>query len=379
MEDLFNVIGNYFVPFVVTLSIVVFVHEFGHYWVARRCGVRVLSFSIGFGPEIWGRTDRHGTRWKVAVFPLGGYVRMFGDADAASTPDSRVHQMTKHERDISFFHQNPWKRLAIVSAGPVSNYLFAILLMMGMFAYYGEPYTPAVVDTVVKDSAAEAAGVKSGDRVVAIDGEAVERFSDMQRIIGLNTGTPMKVEIERDGDKKEMTITPRLVDLTDRFGYSHRTAQLGVSSQDQAYRKLSPGGIVTHSFAMAWNITYDMLAAVRQMIMGLRGTEELGGALRIAKMSGDVAKTKELPTYILFVIMISINLGLVNLFPIPMLDGGHMLFYVIEIVRRRPLTEKVQDWAMRGGVLVVLCLFIFSTYNDLVQFGFLSYLKQIFS
>ena len=367
LSGIFAMLHEYLIPFILTISLVVFVHEYGHYWVARRCGVRIMVFSIGFGPEIWGWNDKHGTRWKLAAIPLGGYVKMFGDEDAASTPDGSVYRMSEAEKRIAFYHQKVWKRIAIVLAGPAANYAFTILLMIIMFATYGEPYTEPVAEIVMPDTAAAAAGIKPGDRIKAIDGRKIERFLDLQRITMLNTGTPMHLEIEREGEIIALELTPRLTDMVDRFGMKHKTARIGIASTTGDYRQLRWPDATLEAFAAALELTRETLTAVYQMAVGLRGAEELGGALRIAKMTGDVVKSRAIPDYIWFVILISLNLGLVNLFPIPLMDGGHVAFYLYEMLRGKPLSERVQEYAARIGAILLVSLLIFTTWNDIVQ------------
>ncbi len=377
MENVLTILHEYFLPFVVTLSIVVFVHEFGHYWVARRCGVRIMEFSIGFGPEIWGRTSKKsGTRWKMCALPLGGYVRMFGDADPASTPDAAVHVMSDADKAVAYYHQNVWKRIAIAFAGPAANFLFAIVLMTGLFMTYGEPYSPPVADVVTPNSAVADAGMKTGDRITMMDGRAIETFADIKKFMLLNLGAPIEFEVLREGEKTKLTVTPRMTEQVDRFGMTRKVALLGIGVNEIAYHKLGFPAAIGASFTEVWDISSETLIAVKQIILGIRSTDDLGGAIRIAKMTGDIVKDKSLPEYIWFVIVISLNLGLVNLFPIPLLDGGHIMFYLIEAVRRKPLSERAQEYAARVGIITVLSLLVFTTWNDLVQTSVISYLTD---
>lgn len=379
-ENILTIMHEYLLPFIFTLSIVVFVHEFGHYWVARRCGVRILEFSIGFGPEIWGRiAKRTGVRWKFCALPLGGYVKMFGDADPASTPDKAVHVMSDADKKVAYYHQNVWKRIAIALAGPAANFIFAIVLMIVMFMTYGEPYSPPLAQVITPDSAAAAIGMKVGDRVTMLDGHQIDKFADIQNVLLLNMGTSMPMEILREGEKITMQVTPRMTDVVDRFGSHHQSARLGIIVNELAHRKLELAGAVVASFTEVWTMSSATLIAVKQMVMGMRGADDLGGAIRIAKMTGDIVKERSLPEYLWFVVIISLNLGLVNLFPIPLLDGGHVLFYLIEVVRRKPLSERAEEYAARVGIITVGSLLIFTTWNDLVQNHILSYFKQWFS
>jgi regulator of sigma E protease len=378
MENILNIAAHYAVPFIIVISVVVFVHEFGHYWVARRCGVKIETFSLGFGHEIFGWTDKHGTRWKVSWLPLGGYVKMFGDANAASTPDASVHTMTEAQKKVSFFHQHVAKRMAVIVAGPASNYLFAIVVLALLFMFNGQPYTPAYVSAVVENSAAAKAGIKPGDRIVSADGSGIDRFEDIKRIVALNTGTPMTVEVMRGDKEVKLAVTPEIVTMTDNFGGEHKVGRIGITSDKLEYIKQPPVKAVEQSFIETWNLTTSTLKAIGQMVIGLRGTEEIGGPLRIAEMSGNIAKEGVI-TLIWFMAVISINLGLINLFPVPLLDGGHLAFYVAESLRGRPLSERLQEIGSNLGAAMVVTLMLFATWNDLVHLKVISFLRGLFS
>ncbi|MEM7444573.1 MAG: RIP metalloprotease RseP [Pseudomonadota bacterium] len=367
-------IGDYLIPFLVVLTILVFVHEWGHFWVARRCGVRVQVFSVGFGPELFGRTDRHGTRWKFSLIPLGGYVKMFGDANAASMPDGSVQQMTDDERAVSFFHKPLWKRAAIVAAGPMANFLFAAIALAILFAIYQHPFPPSTVGTVQEGSPAELAGIEPGDRIVAVDGRSVGRFSDLVVAVQSFDGEPLAIDLRRDGNPIELSITPALVEV-DRGQGVIEVPRIGVSPDAGPYdvpRAIGMG--VVETFALI-GLTID---AIGEIIVGDRSTEELGGPIRIAQMSGDVAQFGIL-ALVWFTALLSINLGLINLLPVPVLDGGHLLFYAIEAVRGRPLGEKAQEVGFRLGVAFVLGLMIFATWNDLVQLDVVAWFQNLIS
>ncbi len=378
MLHILNFAQHYALPFIVVISIVVFVHEFGHYWVARRCGVKIETFSLGFGQEIFGWTDKRGTRWKVSWLPLGGYVKMFGDGSAASTPDASVHTMNDEEKRVAFYHQHVDKRMAVVVAGPASNYLFAIIVLTMLFMFQGQPYSPADIGTVMEDGVAAKAGLLAGDHVVAVDNYVVDRFEDIKRIVALNAGTPIPVQIERNGVPMDFTITPDVVSTTDRFGGDHKLGRIGIASDKIVYRKWPPLKALQQAVLEAWNLTSGTIKAMGQMVMGTRGTEELGGPLRIAELSGHVAEDGVV-ALIWFMAVISINLGLINLFPVPLLDGGHLVFYMAERLRGRPIHEKVQEAGARVGVCLVLSLMVFATWNDLVHLKVISYLRGLFS
>ncbi len=374
---IFDLALHYALPFLAVITVVVFVHEFGHYWVARRCGVKIDAFSIGFGREIFGWNDTHGTRWKVSWLPLGGYVKMYGDGSAASTPDKTVHTMTDEQKKVAFFHQSVGKRMAVVVAGPASNYLFAILVLSLLFIFQGQPYTPTDVSAVIENSAAAKAGIQPGDHVLTLDGNTVDRFEDIKRIVALNAGTPVPVEVDRKGEHLTFTVTPEIMSVTDRFGGEHKIGRIGISSTDLKYEKWSPPKAVEQAVVETWNLTTGTLKSVGQMIMGMRSADELGGPLRIAELSGHVARDG-LVSLIWFMAVISINLGLINLFPVPLLDGGHLAFYLAERLRGRPLHDNIQEVGMRVGMILVATLMVFATWNDLVHLKVISYLRGLF-
>jgi regulator of sigma E protease len=378
MPHILSLLHTYAIPFIIVISVVVFIHEFGHYWVARRCGVRVLTFSIGFGKEIIGWNDKHGTRWKISWLPLGGYVKMFGDADPASTPDAAVHTMTEEEKKVAFYHQSVGKRMAIVVAGPAVNYIFAILVLSFMFIFEGQPYSPPDISTIIENSAAAKAGLQVGDHITSIDDHAIDRFEDLKRIVMLNEGSPIPLDITRQGQAIHFTLTPEVITMTDRFGGTHKGGRIGIGTDKINYKKWPPVQAVQHALIETWNISASTLRAIGQMIMGTRGSEELGGVLRIAEMSGKVAKDGVV-SLIWFMGMISINLGLINLFPVPMLDGGHLAMYAFERMKGKPLPEKIQEISARVGLILVMTLMLFATWNDLNYFKVFSTIKGWFS
>jgi regulator of sigma E protease len=378
MPHILSVAQQYLLPFIVVIGIVVFVHEFGHYWVARRCGIRIVTFSIGFGHPIFGWTDKHGTRWQIGWLPLGGYVKMFGDADPASTPDAAVKTMTDDEKKVSFFHQSVNKRIAVVVAGPAFNYLFAIAALALLFMFQGQPYSPAIIGNIQENSAAAHAGLQPGDKILSVYGESVSRFEDIRRIVSLNPGVPMDVVVERDSAVQTFSMTPETSTQTDRFGDQHRVGKIGIISDKIDYKKWPPLKAVGQATLESWELTSTTLKAIGQMIMGTRGSDELGGPLRIAEMSGHIAQDG-VWALIWFMAIISINLGLVNLFPVPLLDGGHLLFYSYEKLFGRPLNERVQEYGMRVGLALVVSLMAFSTWNDLVHLEVISKIRGLFS
>lgn len=370
--------GTSLLAFLVVLSVLVFVHEFGHYYVARRNGVRVETFSIGFGPELFGWTDRAGTRWKVSLLPLGGFVKMFGDADPASTPSSHVVAMTEAERAVSFHHKRVGQRAAVVAAGPLANFAFAIVALALLYATAGQPFTPPDVGGVQPGSAAERAGLMPGDVIRSIDGTSIQRFEEIRQIVSLKPGLPLSLTVEREGRAIALNATPEVSEITDRFGNVHRVGMLGISRAGMDYARHDPFTAVWQAGREVAGMVSGTFTALGQMIRGDRGTEELGGPLRIAQMSGEVAQTG-IYALIWFMAFLSVNLGMINLFPVPLLDGGHLLFYAFEAVRGKPLPARAQEYGFRIGLALVLTLMVFATWNDLVQLRVVDFVRGLVS
>lgn len=367
-------ISQYLIPFLIILSVVVFVHEFGHYWVARRNGVKIESFSIGFGPEIFGRTDKAGTRWKFSLIPLGGYVKMLGDAD----PSGTSIDTSKSALEGSFPSKSVWQRMAVVFAGPAFNFLFAIIVLSLLFTFSGRPFTPAVVGEVQADGPAAAAGLQAGDKITAVDGSPVASFESLQDVVRDAAGRSLAMTLLRGQETLQVTVTPRLQEITDRFGNVHKIGLIGVSRAGVDFVRSNPLVAPFQAVAEIGKMIGGTLQAVGQMIVGARGTDELGGPLRIAQMSGQIAQDGLVPA-IWFTAVLSINLGLINLFPVPMLDGGHIVMYAIEAVRGRPLGERSQEIAFRIGLAMVLTLMVFATWNDLVHLRVFEFVKRLVS
>jgi regulator of sigma E protease len=357
---------GWIIPFLFGLSVVVFFHELGHFLVARWFGVRVEAFSIGFGPELFGFYDRHGTRWKLSAIPLGGYVKFLGDENAASVPDqAAVAAMSDDDRKHSFFHQPVGVRAAIVAAGPLANFVIAIVIFAGVFMYYGKPNTAARVDTVQDGSAAAAAGFQSGDVVVSIDGRAIGRFVEMQQIVRASAGRPLAIVVDRGGTKQTLTATPQLQESKDPFGNTQRVGILGITHAGVPERIDNPIKAVWFGTTETWNLIEQTLNYVGRIIVRREAADQLGGPIRIAQVSGQVAKMGFIPV-LSFVAFLSISIGLINLFPIPILDGGHLVFYGIEAIRGKPLSMRVQEVSFRIGLAIVLMLVVFVTYNDIL-------------
>jgi regulator of sigma E protease len=365
-----GVIG-YIVPFLFVLTIVVFFHELGHFLVARWAGVKVLTFSLGFGPELAGFNDRHGTRWKISAIPLGGYVKFFGDESEASTPSSAaLEAMTAEEREGSFHHKKVGPRAAIVAAGPIANFILAIVIFAGLFAFFGRPNATARVDKVMPGSAAEAAGFQSGDVVTAIDGEKIGNFSDMQRIVSIDAGQVLTFTVKRGDGTVSLRATPELKEIKDNFGNVHKMGVLGITRStepgDVMVERVDPATAVWLGVKETWFVIDRTLAYVGGVFAGREAADQVGGPLRIAQISGQVA-TIGLSALIHLAAVLSVSIGLLNLFPVPLLDGGHLLFYAIEAVRGRPLSERAQEMGFRIGLGLVLMLMVFATYNDILH------------
>lgn len=351
--------------FVGVLSVIVFVHEGGHFLAARLCGVRVTTFSIGFGRELFGRTDKHGTRWRFSALPLGGYVKMFGDASAASTPDgAALEQMSDAEKSVSFHFKPLWKKAIIVAAGPVANFVLSIAIFTFMLFQYGMMSTAPVVGEVLEGSAAQQAQLQVGDRIESIDGQAVDAFNDIPYMIATNLGTPVQLVVKRAEATLTITLTPQLEEVEDQFGNKAKAARIGIKSQKMDVHELGIFGALKVATEKTYQLCAMSLKALGQMLVGKRGTEDLQGPVGIAKISGQAAQ-EGLVTIFWLMALISANLGMVNLLPIPLLDGGHLLYYAIEGVRGRPMAEKVQEWGFRFGMAVLSMLMVFTLFNDL--------------
>lgn len=356
--------------FIAVITVVVFVHEYGHYIVGRWCGVRANVFSIGFGKELFGWTDKNNCRWKVCAIPVGGYVKFAGDAGAASNPAQNQDEMSAAEKAESFHHKSLPRRAAVVFAGPLANYLFAIAALALLFIFLGQAHTPPVASEVVPQSAAAAAGFKPGDRVLAVDGGKINSFEELRQIVMVGLDDPLDMIVSRDGAEVHLSVTPKIIEMKDNEGNIHRIGQLGIRSTKKEFREHNLLSAVGAAVNQTIFITKASLTGIGQMISGARDASELTGPIGIIKMSGDAAKRGEtlaenLLNLFDFMILISISLGFINLLPIPVLDGGHLLFYLIEAVRGKPLSEKATDFSFRIGLTLVLMLMVFATWNDL--------------
>lgn len=356
-------------PFLFVLTVVVFIHELGHFLVARWCGVKVQAFSIGFGREIWGFYDRHGTRWRLAWIPLGGYVKFVDDENGASVPSrDALQRMSQEERQGAFQSKSLGQRAAIVAAGPIANFLLAIVIFAGIFSIVGVQITTAKIDEVIADGPAARAGFQAGDVIVGIDGQPIESFQEMQRIVSTSADQPLSFEIERGGLRMTLSATPDRREHEDRFGNKIRLGVIGIrrtmQAQDLEYQRHG----VLKSIALGVRETHFVISRtlgyLKDVVMGRESADQLGGPIRIAEVSGQVASSGFIPLLNLTAIL-SVSIGLLNLFPIPLLDGGHLLFYLMEAIRRKPLSERTQEIGFRIGLSLVLMLMIYATFNDL--------------
>jgi len=363
MDSLINTLVNtplYVVATLVLITIVVFFHELGHFWVARRCGVHVDVFSVGFGREVFGFTDRKGTRWKFSAIPLGGYVKMKGQSDTEGLDTLDPASLSPEERAGSFLYKPLWQKAAIVFAGPAANYVLAVVIFSVLFATLGRSYTPPIIGDVEAGSAAEAGGLQVGDRILSIAGQEIQDFNRIRLALQVDLGETVEVVVERQGQEMRLTIKPEI---------RQNLRMLGVRPTGESeIIHYDPVDAVWIAITDTVDMTKTILTTVGQMIMGKRPASEIGGILRIGEMAGQQAQVSLLD-FIAFAALISINLGLVNLFPIPLLDGGHLAFYGIEAVRGRPLSQRAQDVALKIGLAAVLGLMLFATWNDLVHFG----------
>jgi regulator of sigma E protease len=379
LNTLSHGVVGYIIPFLFVLTIVVFFHELGHFLVARWAGVKVLTFSLGFGPELCGFNDRHGTRWKISAIPLGGYVKFFGDDTEASTPsNATLATMSEEERNFSFHHKKVGPRAAIVAAGPIANFILAIVIFAALFTFFGKPSTTARVDVVQEGSAAAAAGFKAGDIVTAIDGNAIDSFTAMQRIVVGEAGRTHSFTVKRGDSSLVLSATPELKEVTDSFGNVHRMGQLGIqrtnSPGDVTTERVDPATALWLGVKETWFVVDSTLSYIGNIFTGRASPDQIGGPIRIAQISGQVATLGLMPLIHLAAVL-SVSIGLLNLFPVPLLDGGHLLFYAAEVLRGRPLSERSQEYGFRVGLALVLMLMVFAFYNDVHQ---VPWLKSFF-
>lgn len=371
LTDFGGFLIGYILPFLFVLTIVVFFHELGHFLVARWNGVTVTTFSVGFGKEIFGWHDKHGTRWRISWLPLGGYVKFMDDDGAASTPDlEKIEELSEEERKGAFHLKPLGARAAVVAAGPIANFILAIVIFSIMFAFVGRQITTARVDSVVEDSAAETAGFQAGDLVLEIDGVEIESFADMQRIVSVSADLELEFLLERGDEEILISAVPKRREITDRFGNVQKVGLIGITRSAQAEDfnliKYPLPEAVWRGTQETWFVIARTMGYLYDVITGREDASQLGGPIRIAQVSGQVA-TLGLAALIQLAAVLSVSIGLINLFPVPMLDGGHLLYYGIEALRGRPLSDKAKELGFRVGMALLLMLMIFATWNDVAN------------
>lgn len=361
---------HYTWSFALIISIIVFIHEYGHFIVARLCGVKIETFSIGFGREIIGRTDKRGTRWKIALFPLGGYVKMYGDASAASTPDmDKINAMTDVERKQSLHHKPLAAKAAIVAAGPIANFLLTIAVFTYFIYTVGIASTEPVVGSIMPNTPAASAGLKPGDRIESVDGRTMRTFNDIPEALITNLYTPVKLVVKRGDKVMNLTITPIEYADKDITGNVEKRPLIGIKSQQITRKDVTFPTAIWLATEKTYSMCATNLKALGQMVAGDRSVKNLTGTLGIAKLSGDITKQGEsaretLLTMLWFIAVLSSGIGLVNLFPLPMLDGGHLMFYSIEALSGRPVSERIMEYSYRFGFAVIIMLMAFTLFND---------------
>ncbi|MEQ1944315.1 RIP metalloprotease RseP [Mesorhizobium sp. VNQ89] len=357
------------IPFLFVLTVVVFVHEMGHYLVGRWCGIGVHAFSIGFGPELVGFNDRHGTRWKLSAIPLGGYVKFVGDINATSTPDAgEIDKLTAEEKKVAFHTQAVWKRALTVFAGPAFNFLLTIAVFAVMFSVYGKVVSDPVVAEVREGSPAAAAGFMPGDRFVSVDGTPVESFSDVQRLVSGRAGDPLVFVLARGEEKITVTATPEIMEQTDALGNVIKVGVIGVVSTPESGQPrvvtFSPGGALVEAVRETGHIVVRTGQFLKRFVVGREDKCQLGGPVKIADMAGKAAKLG-FEWLVQLVALLSVGIGILNLLPIPPLDGGHLVFYGLEAIKGRPVSERAMEAVYRVGMFLVLGFMAFVFWNDL--------------
>lgn len=369
MEWILNIV-HYVVPFLILLGVLVFVHEFGHFIVARMTGVSVSAFSIGFGKELWSVTDKKGTVWKISAIPLGGYCQFLGDADeSSSTSEVDLSKYSEEEKKHLFATQKPLKKLAISIAGPLFNYLFAFVTFFGLFYFVGSYDIPPVVSEVIEDSPAQKAGIMKGDRLVEINGKQINDWSDINKEVSIAIE---QVDLKIKRGEENISVTVPLVSMDYAYDETEKPIKrkmIGIKGEAKQFKIVKDNFNFTESLRKSaeevYNVTDMTLRGVWQMIIGERSGEDVGGIIRIAEMSGDISRTRGLLDFLYFMALLSINLGLINLFPIPLLDGGHVVIYLLEMISRRELNAKVRDCLFKIGLGFILFLMVFATWNDI--------------
>jgi regulator of sigma E protease len=366
MQMPYNAIVFNLVPYLLALIIIIFIHEFGHFYVGRLCGVNIETFSVGFGKEIFGFNDRYGTRWKFCWIPLGGYVKFQGDANAASMPKANVEHAPGSLHAAAL-----WKRMAIVAAGPIANFLLAIAIFTVAFAWFGTYASEPRIDGIKAESAAKISGLMAGDYVRKVDGKDITTFSEIQESMILRGEDPVTLVVERGGQMMTFTIKPQVIEEPDNFGSTVRKSLIGIthdSSKDpQVAKRMSIPSAFVAAVERTYFVSKTTLRYLGKIILGVERSNQLHGPAGAAKMAGDYASLGVWP-FITFIALISVSIGLVNLFPIPMLDGGHLVFYFLEAIMGKPVGPVAQEWSFRIGLSVILMFMIFVTTNDIGRY-----------
>jgi regulator of sigma E protease len=365
---------TYIIPFIILILVVVFIHEYGHYYFAKRYGVGVTDFSIGFGKEIVGWNDKSGTRWKICWIPLGGYVKFFGDRNVYSQADHKeiLEKYDKKEREKLFILKPLYQRALIVFGGPLANFILALTIFFSIYTFIGKDFTPAVINEVQKNSPAMAGGLKQDDIILEIDGNKVKSIMEVSKFITMSTDEFIDFKVKRSYDEILLKIKPNIVFSEDNLGNKINKRMIGIKlgayNNEINHVKLGPAQALIHAAHEVYYISISSLKYIGGMIVGKADTSQLGGPIKIAKISGQVANIGFL-AFISMMAYISISLGLVNLFPIPLLDGGHLMFYTFEMVLGRPLSQKTQEGFFRIGMFLLVSLMFFTTFNDLKDLG----------
>ena len=375
---------TYIIPFIILIIVVVFIHEYGHFYFAKRYGVGVTDFSIGFGKEIFGWNDKSGTRWKVCAIPLGGYVKFFGDRNVYSQADNEkiIKEYSKEDQDKLFVLKPLYQRALIVFGGPLANFLLAILIFFSVYMFVGKDFTPAVINEVQKDSPAMVAGLKDNDIVVSIDGNKVKSIMEVSKFIMMSTDEFINFTVNRSNQDLTFRVKPNVIKSEDELGNKINKRMVGIKlgayNNEVNHVKLGPTKALFYAVNEVYYVSISSLKYIGSMLTGNGDSSQLGGPIRIAKISGQVAEFGILP-FISLMAYISISLGLINLFPIPMLDGGHLMFYGIEKVLGHPLSQKTQEGFFRIGMFLLLSLMFFTTFNDLKDIGLFKFINNYIS
>ena len=375
---------TYIIPFIILIIVVVFIHEYGHFYFAKRYGVGVTDFSIGFGKEMFGWNDKSGTRWKVCAIPLGGYVKFFGDRNVYSQADNEkiIKEYSKEDQDKLFVLKPLYQRALIVFGGPLANFLLAILIFFSVYMFVGKDFTPAIINEVQKDSPAMVAGLKDNDIVVSIDGNKVKSIMEVSKFIMMSTDEFINFTVNRSNQDLTFRVKPNVIKSEDELGNKINKRMVGIKlgayNNEVNHVKLGPTKALFYAVNEVYYVSISSLKYIGSMLTGNGDSSQLGGPIRIAKISGQVAEFGILP-FISLMAYISISLGLINLFPIPMLDGGHLMFYGIEKVLGHPLSQKTQEGFFRIGMFLLLSLMFFTTFNDLKDIGLFKFINNYIS